>query len=90
MIDDLEDLCKDVVKHVIGRERYRVLFEEARAIHDDLLDEARTAWLVWIFRALVFNRSANFVEPRQASAGGRPYSHIPAQWLYSQIPVHIS
>ena len=90
MMDDMDELCKEVIRHLIGRERYDNIIKEDTAFHNDLIDETRRAWLVWIFRALVFNRSAQFIEPRRSGAGGTPYNLIPATWLYSQIPVHIS
>ena len=90
MMDDIDELCKDVIRHLVGRERYDTITKEDVAFRGDLIDGARRAWLIWLFRALVFNRSAQFVEPRRSGAGGRPYNLIPASWLYSQIPVHIS
>ena len=90
MIDDMDELCKEAIQYLVGRERYNNIIKEDISFHNDLVDEARQAWLVWIFRALVFNRSAQFIEPRRSGAGGRPYNLIPANWLYSQIPVHIS
>lgn len=90
MIDDLDDLCKEVIRYLVGRERYATIVKEDPGFHEELIDETRQAWLIWIFRALVFNRSASFEEPRRSGSGGRPYKLISANWLYSQIPVHIS
>ena len=69
MMDDMEDLCKEFVKDVIGREEFDKLEKHFREFYNDLVEDAGTAWLIWMFRALVFNRSATFVEPRRSGTG---------------------
>lgn len=88
-MDHIDDLAEEVVRNILGREASGELEKENHEVYRALVDDMGTAWLVWIFRALVFNRSATFVEPRRPGAGGRPYQHIASRWLYSNIPVHI-
>lgn len=85
LIDDIEAICEDTIRAVIGREQCSRLENEHLDTYKDLVDSAGTTCLVWIFRAMVFNRSAIFYEH---GPKGRPL--IPAKWLYSKIPVHIS
>lgn len=89
-IDEVDQLSDEVVTQVLGHEDARKMRDGHKNEFDELIDSVASAWYMMIFRALIFNRSATFVEPRRPGAGGRPYNLIPAQWLYSQIPVHIS
>lgn len=89
-LEDIHELCGDVVKHLLGREGGPRLEKDFNETFEQIVAYAGDMWLIWIFRGLVFNRSCSFVVPRRSGAGGKPYSLIPAQWLYSQIPIHIS
>lgn len=89
-LDDIHELCGDVVKRILGREHGPRLEKEYHETYENIVAYAGDMWLIWIFRALVFNRSCSFVVPKRSGAGGKQYSLIPSQWLYSQIPIHIS
>ena len=86
---EIDLLSHEVVRHILSREEGPALERDDPKLFAELVEITGNAWLIWTFRALVFNRSCEFVTPRRAGAGGKQYSLIPAQWLYSQIPVHI-
>ncbi|KUI71859.1 hypothetical protein VM1G_07480 [Cytospora mali] len=89
-IDEVGELAREIVAHILGNQDTHNLQDQHGEQLDGLIESVASAWFMMIFRALVFNRSVTFIEPRRPGAGGRPYNLIPAQWLYSQIPVHIS
>lgn len=92
-IQDNDDLAKEVIRHVASGEdgpRLERLERQKPEFYSELMEMIGNIWLIWIFRALVFNRSCEFIVPRRTGSGGKDYSLIPAKWLDSQIPVHIS
>lgn len=85
LIDDMNEICEDTVRSVLGQDLYSTLESKLPDAIGELIDRAEIAWLIWIFRAMVFNRSVIFVEH-----GTKARPLIPAKWLGSQLPVHIS
>lgn len=88
-MDDMHELCCEVIRSLLADQYSEGLEQKARPAFDTLVSHAEDIWLIWIFRAMVFNRSCDFVVPRRA-VGGKPYNLIPSQWLYSQLPVHVA
>lgn len=85
---EVDVLAKDVIQHVVTNEALDLEHKQGK-VFEELVEILGNIWLVWIFRALVFNRSCSFVTPRRAG-GGKQYSMIPAEWLDSTLPVHIT
>ena len=86
---NLLEYCQDVIRALLMDHRAEGLEEKARPDFDAVVELVEDIWLIWIFRAFVFNRSCEFIVPRRA-IGGKPFNLIPSQWLYSQLPVHIA
>ncbi|KUI59527.1 hypothetical protein VP1G_06740 [Cytospora mali] len=78
-IDEVDELASEIVTHVLGNQNTHNIRDQHGDQLDELIENVASAWFMMIFRALVFNRSVTFIEPRRPGAGGRPYNLIPSQ-----------
>ena len=93
---EVDDLATDIVEQILRHKQVLSNNKNNKAPNleaeqrKELVEITGNIWLVWVFRALVFNRSCSFVMPRRVEAGGKEYNMISPQWLHSQLRVQIT
>lgn len=88
LIDQADSIADEVITNLLGEERRRKLQNRERDQEvQKFLDCTASIWFIMVFRALIFNRSCIWVEPKRA--GGIPSNLIPAKWHDSRIPIYL-
>lgn len=100
MLNDVDNLAADVFNHSVDpfkdhkeeevkQEKEQEQDEKPSAKVKQWRDFIGSIWYIWLFRALVWNRSCTFIRPIRVGAGGKRYDRIPSEWHDSRLPVHI-